>query len=406
MAQSSGTVLANASVYEQPNPKSEVLVDLTKGKTVSVFEQRGGWVKVKVQLDKAFSFTGWMSAKKVQWKGSVQAARPVPTAVPRTAQQMRPAPAPTAVPRSDLDQFFAPAGSAPPPTSATEFPSEASVRSTSNPSTKSSVFSNDPRAAEFAFHDKARVNASLGYLLYHYKLSNTGAAAASLFSYNLPGLGVTVSSDYWFSEKMDGKLRIGGSLGLQYGLYRFSTKLADSEGIAFNTVSSSASSLDAILKMPMEYRFGKDSYVVGGNIGVEYLKFMANDVRSDAGPINLYVSQTTMTALAGVYGKVPFHLYTPLMVSAGVDALVFSFVSESPGDQTGTSPKGKIGFAPSLVFTWTPWENHHMDLGYRMRYQKFSFSGVGSRVGTSNVSGGTVESAIHETFVGYNYYFQ
>jgi hypothetical protein len=404
-AQVKGTVVAKKlNIYEEPNSKSEVLTSITKGKPVTVLGRNGGWAKVKVKLDRSFTFTGWANAKAISWKGTVPIAKYTlasqKPAAPVAARPVvtRPTPVPTMPPpppaaRADLDNFFA-------PTPAPQVARSAPPRSF-EPTPKPASDFREPSMYGGSSNDNFRIGLDVGYVLYHYKLANGGATPSAIFSYNLPGFGFALSSTYWYMEGADSGWRLGADVGLNYNLYKFSTNLAS--GGATTTLKSSATSIDGLLKFPAELRFGeKKGLRLGGSLGFEYLKFNANDVENGSGPLNLYVSSTTMSVLAGVYAKIPVSSF---LVSIGSDVMLLSMVSESPKNQTGTSPSGKFGYTPELVFSWVPSESHQLDLGYKLRFQKYSFSGTGSRLASSNVTSGQVESALHDIFVGYNYHF-
>ena len=165
--------------------------------------------------------------------------------------------------------------------------------------------------------------------------------------------------------------------------------------------------MNILLKLPLEYRFQpvSRSFAVGLDVGFQYYRFNGDDIQDNSGNLNLYVDQTNMAILGGGYAKLMIPGVKQLMATVGVDVLGLSFVSEGPSNTTGTDPKGKLGFMPALQASWVPSERHHFDAGYHLRLQKFDFSGTGSRVGTSNVTDGNVESAVHFVFLKYNFLF-
>ena len=105
-AQTPGTVIGKtASIYEQPDGASETLVKLKKGNKVTVLSEQGGWVQLKVNLSKGFTFTGWGDKRLFKYAplkktpvakgkravaGSPVVARSAPPAAPRIPQPVSP----------------------------------------------------------------------------------------------------------------------------------------------------------------------------------------------------------------------------------------------------------------------------------------------------------------------------
>ncbi len=409
------------SVYSEPNVKSEVLLQPEKGSKVTILEQQGGWIKIRVALDKSFSFEGWVGRKYVDVKASTAQPTPSRSAAPppTSAPPMVAAPAaaaaakPAAKTSPELDKFFEPAK----PTSTETFAApvtQAKVAAPAEPSEKFS-FTKSKDARRVAkgdsfveqLTDKASVAGSISYLIYHYSLSNRTGTPGEIFAYNLPGFGIDLDLNYWFWSDPPGKWRAGSLLHYQHGFYRHNTNLLDSTGASFGTVSSSHSSDDVNLRFAGEYRWAPVARAmsVGFSVGAEYFNFNAGDVSNDVGPIQLYISNRFIAATVGVNGKIPIPLWHDLYGIAGVDIIPWSMVSESPSNQTGKDPKGSIGFLPNISILFAPWVQHQIDVGYHGRIQTINYSGTGSRVGTSNVSDGTVDTAQITLFVRYNYLF-
>jgi uncharacterized protein YgiM (DUF1202 family) len=409
-AKSPGVVTGrNVAVHEGPAAKSPILVTLDKGKALTVLAKRPGWLQVKVQLDKTFSFTGWVPEKFVKWKEGSAAEKPViapritpkqpplrivpPQApMPIVAPVSRPSPVPTAAPPPDLDRFFAPAPVQPAPTAIpTPIPTPAFTMVEEEPSEGPVV---------------PRLNLSLGagFVFYQYKLTTGGA---TLFSYNLPGVGLDAGAVYWFWNPPGGRFRSGAGGSFQYGLYRYSTDVKDNSGTTVSNASAKGTSYDAILRIPLEASFGSPSrpVVLGVNAGLEYLRFALGDVSGTTGPLSLYVGQSSLTVLAGADVRFLIPGTKSLQASAGADLLAIGWVKEDPRDASGGSPKEKLGYVPRAEFTWIPMERHHLGLGYKLRLQNYSFSGTASRVGTNNVVDGRATTALHDVFLRYEYLF-
>ncbi|HLG19318.1 MAG TPA: SH3 domain-containing protein [Bdellovibrionota bacterium] len=434
--QTKGTVNGNnVAVRSDPNTKSEILITLEKGKAVTVIEQRGGWLRIKVALDAAFTFDGWVSAKLITWKkpaaASVVASKKAAPAKTPVASVTTPAPvsprinptpsvpsaspptAPAGGAPTPLDQFFESSGSVPPPAttnspSATANKTFAQIPSDAEGPGRPANFERPPTRQDFLtpLGDRASAAIRVGYLLYHYKLQNGGATPSELFAYNLPGFGVDVDLRYWFWNMPDEKFRIGGSLFYQHGFYRHTTNLQDSSGATFQSPSTSSSTDNMWGKVLTEYRFNpqKSLNSVGLAAGFQYFKFSGDDVNNDTGPINLYVSQKTMSVTTGVEGHIEIPRTKNLVANLGFDLFILNFVSEDPSDATGTDPSANIGYGPSVGLAWLPTYRHRIGAGYQLRLQKYEFTGAGTRVGNA-VTDGSADTAAHNFFLAYDYHF-
>jgi hypothetical protein len=426
-AQSTGTALsADVPVHEQPNPKSEILIQLEKGRKVSVLKKQGVWLQVKVQLDKDFAFTGWVREKSIRWKGIAQAkpaAKPlpvpprptaVPTAVPTPvpteppfippAARLEPAePFPLPTPKIDPEPFFAPV---PTPTPRRPMPPPAA------PPPPVVMPEREVAAQRFepgvVFAEQVpslgELSAGIGYVLHGYKFS-PGTGTGNAFSYNLPGLAFEVRGRYWFWRSEETGFRIGGEALYRQGFYRNETTVTASGGTP-TTVKSGHSTYDAIVRVPAEYRFeiGGRGASVGLSAGFEYFKYTGDDANDAAGdPLRLYVGQTTMSLLTGVEGTIP--IGEKFSLEPAFDLLALNFVSESPSDQSGTSPEGKLGFVPSLRFVWKITPKHHLSATYQLRLQDYAYDDTGSRIGTDNVTDGSADTTSHFVMFGYRFAF-
>jgi hypothetical protein len=144
---------------------------------------------------------------------------------------------------------------------------------------------------------------------------------------------------------------------------------------------------------------------VGLYAGFEYLNFSAKDATDTAGnPINLFVGQTTSSILGGAYGTfvIPG---TAFGVTVGSDVLFLNYTKEKPADATGTGPKAKLGFTPFVAANWHFAEQHDLEVGYKLRWQDFTFNGTGARIIAGNVTDGKVQNRIHDITVSYSYLF-
>lgn len=129
---------SEVAVQSEPNVKSEVLLQLSKGTKVEILEEKAGWLKIKVALDASFQFEGWVGSKFVTRKKPpiAKAVKPAPktAATPRQATVV-PTPVPTAAPPANpaLDQFFETATSSKSTSSAAVAPSRASTPEQTTP---------------------------------------------------------------------------------------------------------------------------------------------------------------------------------------------------------------------------------------------------------------------------------
>lgn len=413
---STGTVVANGvSVRSEPNKNAEVLLQLDKGKSVTILEQKGEWYRVSVRLDASFSFKGWVHAKFIKSKLPPPPKKAAPV-VAAPAPQRAPA-SPTPAPRNDqLDQFFAPAPAPtpvvvrtpapapvaravvpPPPPAFTPAP-----RPTPRPKPKSVVVEQEEDRPHVNLGERFRIGAGIGYLLSSYSLKS---GATKVFSYSLPGLGIEIDGRGWFWGS--GRMRLGGSFDYTHGFFNNTTSIQDSTGTVQSGLKTSSSSDDIIVKALFGYNLSdrERSSWVGASAGMEYFKFKGDDVSDTTSgtPLQLYTSFTTLSGLIGLEGW--FYLGSAFLVGVGSDVMIFSSASESPKDQTGTSPSASIGFTPFLSGDYTFGGKHHVGAEYRLRSQSISFSGTGSRVGTSNVTDGKASTLTHNFFVSYAYSF-
>ncbi|MFH1017997.1 MAG: SH3 domain-containing protein [Pseudomonadota bacterium] len=446
-AQSDGVVTADqVAVHEKPNAKSEILVTLDKGKHVTVLSKKPGWLQVKAQLDPAFSLSGWVSDRHIKWKGRIDgpvktpapALSKRPPSLPRgqaRAAQAAPSARAPAPGSAELDRFFALAQptptpirtAAPPEAQRTSVP--AAIRATPTapvyaapavPKREAPVLTVEPQPAlepeakpevsespSYALFSNWSASLGTGFLLHSYDLTNRSGNVGTVLSYTLPGIGVKASLSHWFWTGLQERLRAGTALSFQYGYYRFSTDIKNASGTTTSSESSDGSSYDGIVRFPFEYRVGSLTHpvVLGANMAFEYLRFNLHDVQGNSGPMLLYVNQTVMSLLGGAEVRSSIPGVAELEAAAGVDLLFLNWVSEKPGNATGTDPKGSLGFVPHVEATWTPNERHHLSAGYQLRLQHYRFSGTASRVGTGNVQDGQATMTSHDVFLRYDYFF-
>ncbi|MFH1017998.1 MAG: SH3 domain-containing protein [Pseudomonadota bacterium] len=397
-AQGRGVVVGKTvSVYEQPDGKSEVLIKLKKGSKVTVLAEREGWVQLKVSLPKGFTFTGWGDRRLFKYTLPKAATAKQRKTMPGTSAAGSAAPARRVVP--------------PPRTQAPLQPVPLTVV-TPQP-TPAPVFREPQPTASFTeeggfggISDRLSLTVGVGYSLYGYRINTAGAAPAKVFSYNLQGFGFHAGAKYWIWQDSTGKMRTGPDVQYEFGLYNL-TKLQVTTGTETLNVTSDNSTHDIVFRVPFEYRFkpARQASKVGAYLGYEYFRFSANDAKDNNGnEINLFVGQTTQSVLGGAYGTFMFP-DNFLGLTAGSDLLFLNFVKERPSGASGTDPSGNLGFTPYASFFWTPAEKHQLDVGYKLRWQNFSFKGAGSRIIANNVTDGTVSTRVHDIFLKYTALF-
>lgn len=384
-AQSVGIARADRVIVRaEPNAKSEVLVTLAKNKKVLVTGQHGSWYKVKVKLPDGFTFDGYVATRLIK---IVSKARPKP----RTAKRGVTAPPPPLV-------------YTPPPQQPA--PQVSRAPTYYQPPSQQPIYEVAPTVG--GFDDRFHINLGPTLLLYSYKLSTGGAAPGKLFSYNLTGIGIAVDAGYWFWRGTEGKLRAGVTAGYEHGFFRFDTALKDASGVQFDQRKSKSSTDDISGGIAAEFRTGPqaDALTFGLKAGYRYFKFDGDDVKDAAGtPINVYVTQTARSVVTGPYARIPLNSPKTLTLGAGVDLLLLNSVKESPADTTGTSPKGKLGFAPYLTAAYALAQRHLVTCGYRLRMQNFSYSGTGNRITAGNVTDGSVDTLLHQLAAAYELRF-
>ncbi len=395
----------HVSVMAEPDLKAEVLIHLDQGKRVKVLKQKGNWVQIHVVLDPSFSFDGWVGEAFVSFKKDSTMIRQVPV----TNLPSSPSPdSSQGKSTSELDQFFETAnGSQDKPSirgpSLSPTATSSQGRAKSNETLRRRPLKGETFLDSLA--DRVTLKLSTGYLLYHYQLNTGGSSPGEVFAYNLPGMGLRFNMEYWFWERLNEKFRLGSSLSYQHGFYQFQTNLRDSSGAKFSDQASKSSSYDVILKFLSEYRFSSTTKgaAIGASLGIEYFQFSGDDLRSDTGPVQLYVSQRIISLLGGLNGRLPL-VGDDFMGVMHFDVLALNFVKEDPSNATGSSPKGKIGFVPSLSLVWAPSEHHQLSTGYQIRLQKFQFKGNGVRVGNP-ITDGNANVASHYFSLEYGYLF-
>ncbi len=362
-AQTQGVVSARlANVREKPTTRSEVLMRLRKGQKLQVLSQRGKWYKVRVKVDANFTFDGWMSKKVVKVK------------------------------KASSSRSRRSSGKVAPP------PRRVSPPARRTPPRRSTTIAQERQKFDGG---RGEVSLSLGYQIYNYSVETGGAAPSKLFSYNLPGIGGEARAKYWFMQVMDGKVHLGGTFGLNYTMYKHTTNLMFTNNTTTD-LSTSHTSYDMKGAFLAKYllRSGVfDSVSLG--LGFEYFKFSADDVESDTGPIGLYTSQTMSSLYADLSARL---FFGGLTADLGADVLFLNFASESPDGTTGSDPSGGIGFVPKIQFGYQLGGHHNVSLGYSLKMQSTSFSGAGSRVGSS-LTDGSISVKSHQLTAGYYYSF-
>ncbi len=383
------TVSDKVTVRSEPSLSSEILVTLAKNKEVHVSRRKGDWYKVRITLQGGFNFDGWVPVRAISFSRKI-------ASTPKASQpkgSMR-----SSEKTSNLDQFFEPSSTTKRPASLTP------PRPQSTTSRPVSRFPNE--SSPSLMNDRLSMQVGFGYLIYAYELSTGGASPGEVFSYNLSGLGIQLNVNYWVWEGR--QYRAGAQIGYQRGFFYFDTALKDSAGTTFENRRTKSSSNDLMAKASLEYRFNqsKSAFSAGLSTGYQYFNFDGDDIRDNTNTgIKLFTSQTTKSILLGLYGMLPFGMENKFRLEFGTDLLLINSVSESPASATGIDPKGKLGFTPWFGGSYGFSSHHHMDLGYEVRIQKYSYSGQASRVNTNNVTDGSAFVAVHGIKIGYAYRF-
>lgn len=338
---------------DQPDSGARTVATLSAEQVVDIFNQRQDWLQARTQGELGGTLTGWIQKRDVQWK---------------KADSHSTEPRATTVTKRMPDS------------------SEAADRR--------------------LLHMRLSLRAGLGFLMMSQKVESAATAAPPV-DVNISGAAVDVGVNYAFWESADTKWTSEAELLYEHGFFFHKTNVSDSTGALIDT-QSRKSSIDEI--WPRGYFYFRPSGIegpfrVGAQVGFQYFKFTGDDVSSTTGPLNLFVSQTTMSVTGGASAGYILSKEHQIDVKLSFDAMFLNMVSESPSNQTGTSPSGKLGWAPSLGVTWGPSEHHHFGFLYGLRMQDTSFSGTGSRVGTSNVTDGKGSTTLHQARLFYEYAF-
>lgn len=370
--------LSKVNVRAKPTTQSKILVTLKRNRKVRVLSRKGSWLKVKIALKGGFDFSGWVIARAIRIRGSSsrRTVRSRPKRVP--AQSSR------------IDEFFEPPKSS---------------RSTSSRRTLPRRSVRSRKGSGWGLTDRLTLTGGSGFLMYVYELNTGGASPGEVFSYNLSGVGINFAADYKFFQGFNDRLLASANLFYQHGFFIFDTALKDTSGSTFDTRSSKSATDEIVFKVVGKYRLSsrKKSLYLGSSLGYQFFRFNGDDVVDGSGNnINLFVDQTTQSVPIGVFGGYSFG---GTEISAGCDVLLLNSTSESPSGASGTDPKGQLGFSPYTNVNFGVIGHHYLNLGYRLRFQKYSFSGTASRVNANNLTDGSASTILHQLLATYEYRF-